>query len=261
MTPQNQAAVTKIADGFFQQGESSVFLTRCCGRVLVGLQAATRCSTCSTPPVSYPVSCPNGVVKVLAGWAALTGLLVVLFGGTARAAEPVKVPEAAIEVWFSPKGGCTAALVKALRTAKKSIYVQAYSFTSGPIAQALAAQANAGIPVKVLLDKSNLDECGARPRTAVSILKGSRVGYSADNAHAIAHNKIMILDEKVVFTGSFNFSGAAETSNAENLIKIDSPALAARYLENWKIHQLHSDLCQAAREGAEPPAGSGPTKP
>ena len=64
-----------------------------------------------------------------------------------------------------------------------------------------------------------------------------------DAAHAIAHNKVMILDDEIVITGSFNFTKAAEERNAENLLIIRSKELAARFLANWRIHQTHSDPC------------------
>jgi phosphatidylserine/phosphatidylglycerophosphate/cardiolipin synthase-like enzyme len=62
-----------------------------------------------------------------------------------------------------------------------------------------------------------------------------------DTQHAIAHNKIMIIDGAVVVTGSFNFTKAAENNNAENLLVIRDPQLAERYMTNWKEHQGHSE--------------------
>ena len=61
-----------------------------------------------------------------------------------------------------------------------------------------------------------------------------------DAQHAIAHNKIMVIDDATVITGSFNFTKAAEEHNAENLLIIHDPALAARYTENWNQHLGHS---------------------
>jgi len=55
------------------------------------------------------------------------------------------------------------------------------------------------------------------------------------------HNKIIIIDKETVITGSFNFSSAAEEKNAENLIIIRNPELAAIYLDNWQKHRLHSE--------------------
>lgn len=48
-------------------------------------------------------------------------------------------------------------------------------------------------------------------------------------------------DGHTIITGSFNFTKAAEAENAENLLVIDDPKLAARYTANWKIHLSHSE--------------------
>lgn len=62
-----------------------------------------------------------------------------------------------------------------------------------------------------------------------------------DAKHGIAHNKIVIIDGQSVLTGSFNFSKAAEESNAENLLVIQDPKLARKYTDNWNIHRKHSE--------------------
>jgi phosphatidylserine/phosphatidylglycerophosphate/cardiolipin synthase-like enzyme len=63
-----------------------------------------------------------------------------------------------------------------------------------------------------------------------------------DSAHAIAHNKLMIIHGETVITGSFNFTEAAEEKNAENLLIIKDKDLAGRYIENWKLHTGHSEV-------------------
>jgi phosphatidylserine/phosphatidylglycerophosphate/cardiolipin synthase-like enzyme len=59
--------------------------------------------------------------------------------------------------------------------------------------------------------------------------------------HAIAHKKIMIIDYLTIITGSFNFTKAAEDSNAENLLVIQDADLVLKYTKNWQEHQKHSD--------------------
>jgi phosphatidylserine/phosphatidylglycerophosphate/cardiolipin synthase-like enzyme len=59
---------------------------------------------------------------------------------------------------------------------------------------------------------------------------------------AIAHNKVMVIDSRIVITGSFNFTKAAEESNAENLLIIEDVDLAAKYAKNWQEHLDHSVL-------------------
>jgi len=65
--------------------------------------------------------------------------------------------------------------------------------------------------------------------------------YNIDSKHAIAHNKIMIIDKETVITGSFNFTKAAEEKNAENLLIIRNKDLANVYMENWYKHKEHSE--------------------
>jgi phosphatidylserine/phosphatidylglycerophosphate/cardiolipin synthase-like enzyme len=160
-------------------------------------------------------------------------------GPEPSAAAPSSSPSAqpATEVYFSPRGGCTAAVVRALFAARHTILVQAYGFTSEAIANALLTKAKAGVRVEILLDrKSNLAESSQGPW-----LVGQGVPVFLDGEHAIAHNKVMVIDDEVVITGSFNFTGGAELRNAENLLVIHDRALAAQYADNWRAHRAHSE--------------------
>ncbi len=140
-------------------------------------------------------------------------------------------------VYFSPNGGCTDAIIKELNNAKVSVLVQAYSFTSAPIAKALLNAHKRGVKVEVILDKSQKGE----KYSSADFLVNSGIPTKIDAAHAIAHNKVMIIDGEVVITGSFNFTKAAEEKNAENLLVIRNRNLAALYVENWKKHLEHSE--------------------
>jgi len=62
------------------------------------------------------------------------------------------------QVFFSPKGGCTEAVVDELGKAKTSVIVQAYSFTSAPIAKALVDAKTRGVNVQIILDRSQKTE-------------------------------------------------------------------------------------------------------
>lgn len=142
------------------------------------------------------------------------------------------------QVCFTPGENCTEAIVKTISQAKASIYVQAYSFTSAPIAKALLDAHKRGVHVEVILDKSNRT---ARYSSA-DFLVNQGIPTFIDSQHAIAHNKVMVIDDETVITGSFNFTKAAQDHNAENLLVIRDKALAGRYLENWKEHRKHSEI-------------------
>jgi phosphatidylserine/phosphatidylglycerophosphate/cardiolipin synthase-like enzyme len=83
----------------------------------------------------------------------------------------------------------------------------------------------------VVLDKSQETE----KYSSATFLANAGVPVRIDDDFAIAHNKIMILDEETVITGSFNFTKAAEERNAENVLVIrGNKELANLYLKNWQ---------------------------
>jgi phosphatidylserine/phosphatidylglycerophosphate/cardiolipin synthase-like enzyme len=150
----------------------------------------------------------------------------------------VNVTAADIQVFFSPTGGCTEAVVANLDKAKSNVLVQAYSFTSAPIAKALVDAEKRGVKVRIILDKSQK----TANYSSADFVKNAGIPTYIDAKHAIAHNKIMIIDGKTILTGSFNFTKAAEESNAENLLVIQNdPALVAKYTANWQAHLNHSE--------------------
>jgi phosphatidylserine/phosphatidylglycerophosphate/cardiolipin synthase-like enzyme len=141
------------------------------------------------------------------------------------------------QVCFTPGQDCTALIVNSINNAKQSIYVQAYSFTSAPIAQALVDAKKRNIEVDVILDKS---QSKANKYTSSTYLMNNHIPVWIDYKPAIAHNKVMIIDKAVVITGSFNFTAAAQFKNAENLLIISDTALANKYLTNWNNRKEQS---------------------
>ena len=163
-------------------------------------------------------------------------ILLALFLPVAGRAVDLTLNNAPAKVYFSPDGGATQAIVRELDNATLEILVQAYSFTSAPIAKALVDAHKRGVAVMAILDKSQRTE----KYSAATFLTNARIPTYIDDAHAIAHNKIIVIDKQTVITGSFNFTRAAEEKNAENLLIIRSKDLARLYRENWQNHREHS---------------------
>jgi len=167
--------------------------------------------------------------------AILTVALVTFFSPLATLSQEKPT---AWDVYFSPKGGCTEAIIRELDKAKSNILVQAYSFTSADIAKALLNAYKRGVKVEVILDKSQRTD----KYSSATFLYNSGILVKIDSKHTIAHNKVMIIDGEIVVTGSFNFTKAAEESNAENLLVIRDKKLAERYTKNWQEHERHSEV-------------------
>jgi phosphatidylserine/phosphatidylglycerophosphate/cardiolipin synthase-like enzyme len=147
---------------------------------------------------------------------------------------------------FSPKGGCQDVIVSELNKARREILVQAYSFTCKNIAEALINAVKRGVKVCVLLDRSN----EAETHTELGDIRDHGIEIHIDACHAIAHNKVMLIDRKTILTGSFNFTNQAEHENAENLLVLrNHPELAEAYRTNFNHHKDH---CHAPGELPKP---------
>ena len=152
-----------------------------------------------------------------------------------------KVPVSQVRVYFSPQGGCTEAIVAEINKAISEIRIQAYSFTSMPIAKAVADAGKRNVRVEIILDKSNRSD----RYSAADFTAHHGIPTYIDDKHNIAHNKIMIIDRKIVVTGSFNFTNQAEHENAENLMIIKGhPELVQAYRQNFLAHKAHSKAAE-----------------
>jgi len=175
----------------------------------------------------------------------LLGLIVCL-GQAAETFSPARVA-----VYFSPNGGATDAVVRELNAATTQVLMQAYSFTSVPIAKALVDAHKRGVTVLAILDKSQQTE----KYSAATFLVNAGIQTLIDDQHAIAHNKVMVIDRATVITGSFNFTKAAEEKNAENLLVIkEAPELVKAYEANIQAHAAHSHSYTRQAATAQPAA-------
>jgi phosphatidylserine/phosphatidylglycerophosphate/cardiolipin synthase-like enzyme len=130
------------------------------------------------------------------------------------------------------------AIVPLLNTAQKSIRFLAFSFTDFPMAQAMIDRAKAGVNVAGVFEKVGSDTAAAELRT----LYCAGVPARRDGNGGFMHNKVVIVDERYVVTGSLNFSTNAETSNDENVLIIDNVDIAKLYMREFeRIWNLASD--------------------
>ena len=142
----------------------------------------------------------------------------------------VVVTDQNIEVCFTPGGRCKDLIIKHINEAKSEILLHSYSFTSQEIADSLLNAHNKGVSVKILFDRSQL----TAKFSQIPRLIEEKIENKIDNVNGIAHNKIMIIDSKIVITGSYNWTKAAEYRNSENILFIKNEKIANFYKKNWE---------------------------
>lgn len=132
-------------------------------------------------------------------------------------------------VYFSPKGGCAQQVINWINRANKTIHILIYSFTLDSIGDALINAHRRGVDVKIVFEKSQISMY-SEYRT----LRSAGIMVRNDTNPSYMHNKVMIIDGLIVFTGSFNWSASAEGENNENLIIIRSTYVASIYEKEFE---------------------------
>lgn len=131
-----------------------------------------------------------------------------------------------------PHNQCGSFIVSHINQAKKSIHVQAYGFTHPDIINSLIAAKKRNVNVEITLDSSNFSK---KKLPLIKELEEAGIKIQKAKVFGIAHNKIMIFDDKKVLTGSFNFTKSADLRNTENIIVIRDRKLAKVYKRNIGI--------------------------
>lgn len=130
-----------------------------------------------------------------------------------------------VEYCFSPGGSCSSLVVKWINRANSSVHVLIYSFTLTDITNALIAAKNRGIQVKIVMERSNANERGSEYQA----LKNAGVDIRLDTSSGLLHDKVAIIDGRIILTGSFNYSASANLDNNENLVVIDNTAWSSAF--------------------------------
>ncbi|MEM7362055.1 MAG: phospholipase D-like domain-containing protein [Bacteroidota bacterium] len=143
-----------------------------------------------------------------------------------------KVNSPQIDLRFSPKGGCTDLICQAINGAQDTIYINAYSFTSEPIATALFNAQKRGVKVHLIVDHKE-HQRGKVP--FAEAFKAQFTYFTIDPRSGKNHPKYMVIDKKHLITGSFNFDENAEEKNRENVAYLQNvPKTAKKHLDNWQ---------------------------
>jgi phosphatidylserine/phosphatidylglycerophosphate/cardiolipin synthase-like enzyme len=163
----------------------------------------------------------------------------------AAAARAPRASAAQIEACFSPPlpGGCdpARAIEDEIAAARKSILIQAYEITPGPLVTSLVEAHRRGIDVRAIVDYRQLtDRRNHDDAFAVDHLGAAGIPVLVDRPPGLMHDKVMIIDGETVVTGSFNYTYSAEHRNVENLLVIHDAALAELYVQHWRSRASES---------------------
>jgi phosphatidylserine/phosphatidylglycerophosphate/cardiolipin synthase-like enzyme len=178
----------------------------------------------------------RGALVGIGARGAIAAVIVALLGTVpCTSAQPAPtrasgVDQTDLTAAFTP-GHALPVVLETIRSARSTIFVAAYSFTSRPVASALLDASRRGVGVQVLVDAGE----ATKRYSAARFLANQGVAVRINARYATQHNKFMVVDAVCVQTGSFNYTSSAAERNAENVLVVkNAPALAAQYSAEWR---------------------------
>ncbi|MFM8268606.1 MAG: phospholipase D-like domain-containing protein [Pseudomonadota bacterium] len=158
----------------------------------------------------------------------LWGLAILLCFGRCASLKPIQ--NARGDICFSPTESCDEKLIRFIRSAEKSLDVAVFDVTHPQIVHEILV-ATKKIPVRILVDKrQSLGE-----HSLVSLLVRAGAQVKVGHQRGIMHHKFVVLDQKAVETGSFNFTINASFKNQENQVYLSDPVFVKRFLRQFEI--------------------------
>jgi len=148
--------------------------------------------------------------------------------------------EMVVQACFSPQGKCSAHILREIDQAKKELLVAVYAFTHDELAHALVHAKKRGVTVQVVIDrefdagndrsKGKFFEAQKVPLRRLSGLRSP----THDKDAGLMHQKFAVIDRRILFTGSYNWTHSADSSNDENLLLFrDAGPLAEEYRKTF----------------------------
>jgi len=135
------------------------------------------------------------------------------------------------KVLFSPNGGCQDAVVQEISRAQKTIDIAMYNLTAREISQELIKAKERGCQIRVFLDQGEGN--GKYSKGKYLLDKGINVRFYAGTG--LMHNKFAVIDNRVLITGSFNWTTSAERENQENLLIITDETVVKQYSQRFEM--------------------------
>jgi phosphatidylserine/phosphatidylglycerophosphate/cardiolipin synthase-like enzyme len=147
------------------------------------------------------------------------------------AEQTLLIYDTPIQLIFTPEDQALEPfIIPLVQTAQSSIYFMAFSFTDYPLADAMIQRYLHGVEVAGVFETFGSQTDASELRT----LYCAEVPVRQDGNKGFMHHKVIIVDQRYVITGSLNFSTRAESVNDENVIILDNPEIARRYVEEFE---------------------------
>jgi len=137
--------------------------------------------------------------------------------------------ENSVDAFFCPQDHCEERALSAIDSAKSTVDVGIYSFTSKELFGALMDAQRRGVRVRVVADYTQ----SKGNSSVVPFLDGNGIDSRIYPKGTTLHDKFAIIDDELVLTGSYNWTTNADERNRENLVFIQNKEIAREYEDEF----------------------------
>ena len=135
-----------------------------------------------------------------------------------------------VVVFTSEDPALEQAIIPIVKSAMQSIRFMTFSFTDFPLAEAMIERSKNGVDVSGVFERVGSDTEASELKTLIC----ADVPARRDGNPSFMHHKVIVIDERIVVTGSMNYSSNAEESNDENVLIIDNAEIARLYMQEFE---------------------------
>ena len=153
--------------------------------------------------------------------------------------QSVIVDGSNIQVLFAAEDEVMDYILPYLADAQSSIRFMAFSFTYDAMEDVITDRYENGVDVMGVFEKTG----SSTEYSELGDMYCSGMKVRRDGNGGFLHHKVVVIDERIVITGSLNFSDNANDSNDENVLIVDNADIAALYLQEFdKVWNIAADV-------------------
>ena len=151
------------------------------------------------------------------------------------------------DVLFSPGQDIPENIAFYMSQAKKTVDLCVFTISDDVLSDCIKRLHANGIKVRIITDNNKMQDSGSQ----IKELARCGISVKVDNSRYHMHNKFGIIDGRIAFTGSYNWTYTAKTHNQENLVITTNFTIVHKFINEFEMlwEQMFWLKVKQARDG------------
>lgn len=133
------------------------------------------------------------------------------------------------DAFFSPGDSCRNTIIHQVNQAVRNLKICVFTISDDLISNSILTAFKKGVSIQIITDNDKMEDEGSD----INKLAEAGISIKIDHTPNHMHHKFMVVDEKVVLTGSYNWTRSAALYNHENVLLTYDPGITRSYLKEF----------------------------